>query len=74
MTQDELDALPECGGIGIREEVIDGRTIKIPFVRESFALYHAPDDPVIVVDRNGTAWSVGWANGVKYKRIHPPLT
>lgn len=64
MTQDELDALPECGGIG---SVLVGN-VRIPFARESFALYQPPDEPMMVIDLHGISWMLGYANGKRWKR------
>jgi hypothetical protein len=68
VTHEELDALPEVGGFGQREEMRDGRKVTIPVAERSFALFHGPDDPLSVEDRNGSVWMVGWAGGVRYKQ------
>ncbi len=68
MTQAELDALPECGGIGI--EPMPGMPgVNRPVVRENFVL----GDAELVIDGNGDGWMVGWANGIRYKRFMRPL-
>jgi len=67
MTQDELDALPENGGIGFRKQIIDGREVDVPFMRPALALFVRDDDPAMVRDSDGNAWIVGWANGQRYK-------
>lgn len=33
MTQDELDALPEMGLFGQREEIRDGKRVRVPFIQ-----------------------------------------
>jgi hypothetical protein len=64
VTQEELDTLPECGGIGY---IVEGNR-RIPFAQNSFALYQGPDDPLMVLDLDGQRWTVGWAHGKRWKR------
>jgi hypothetical protein len=40
----------------------------LPTLREVLALYYGPNDPIRVFDVNGEEWTVGWANGVRYKQ------
>jgi len=68
MTHEELDALPETGGFGYREEIRDGIKTRIPVMNPAFALWQKPDEPVSVLDSEGRRWMIGWANGIKYKR------
>lgn len=67
MTQDELDALPETGAIGQQKVTRDGQCVTVPTL-SAVALYHGPDDPMLIHDRHGVAWSVGQAGGVRFKR------
>lgn len=67
MTQQELDSLPEMGGIG-EEPVPDRPGWVRPVVRPNFVLWSHDDDPIAVTDSQGLVWSIGWYNGVKYKR------
>lgn len=65
---DELDALPELGGeIGVRIVVRDGKKVLVPVMAETKALFRGPHDPELIWDREGSAWSVGTAKGVRYK-------
>jgi hypothetical protein len=68
MTQAELDALPEDGGFGQEERVIDGRTVRVPVVETVGALFSREGEPGVVTDLHGRCWRVGWANGVRYKQ------
>lgn len=68
MTQQELDALPEDGTFGSRDEMRDGKLIRIPVLFTVGALWSAPDEPEMVRDNTGDYWRVGWAKGVRYKR------
>lgn len=71
MTPDELDALPDATiGFGQRIEERDGQRVVIPFVVEGpqGAMWHGPDDPILIADEKGRVWSVGWIDGVRYKR------
>jgi len=67
MTHDELMQLPENGGFDFEETIIDGHKIKRPVARPAFALFHKPDDPFVIWDAFGDAWSIGWANGKRYR-------
>lgn len=69
MNQIELDALPEIGGFGYRDEVRDGKPVRIPVLRPTFALF----DPVVVTDNRGERWMVGTANGKTWKSKMPRL-
>ncbi len=66
MTQQELDALPEVGGISQREEIIDGRKVVIPVI-EGGAMFQGLDDGV-VVGNDGQRWMIGQVSGVRSKR------
>lgn len=69
MTLDELDAIPEMGGgFGIAEEVIGDRVVRRCQPAPMCALYHGPDDPLMIWDRSGRAWAIGWHEGQRYKR------
>ena len=56
ITQEVLDALPETGGIG-----------NWP----GLALFSRADDPVDVTGADHTRYMVGWAGGIRYKRVLP---
>ena len=71
MTYDELDALPESGKIVYEEIEIDGHLGLVPHMVDCFALYIRPEDAMLCHDRNGKAWSTGWANGRQWKVRHP---
>jgi hypothetical protein len=71
MTQDELDALPETGGIGQREEIIDGKRVVVPTMLSALCLYQNPDEPAFVIGNDGRRWMIGWADGVRYKTRLP---
>jgi hypothetical protein len=68
MTQDELDALPEDGLFGEREEIRDGKIVRIPVLETVGALYQGENDIMLIEDRHGRFWTTGWAGGVLYKR------
>lgn len=70
MTQAELDALPEDGTFSVREELRDGKVVRIPVLNTVGALWHGGDDePVSVVDSHGQRWMVGYSpDGTRYKR------
>lgn len=69
MTQAELDALPEMGLFGQREEMRDGKLVRVPFLQGPIGvLWTADDEPCMVTDVHGERWRVGWINGVRYKR------
>lgn len=71
MTQDELDALPETGVWGAREEVRDGKTVRVPVLDDVGPLWHGDGDDAIisVTDLDGQNWLIGWAaDGKRYKR------
>jgi hypothetical protein len=70
MTQAELDALPEDGTMSVRDEMRDGRMVRVPYLNSVGALFHPdnPDEPISVTDASGQRWLLGYANGVRYKR------
>jgi hypothetical protein len=69
MTQQELDAIPEQSiDFGMREETIDGRTVRIPVAPRLGPLYQGENDVMFVRDVNGVAWTTGWDSGVLVKR------
>jgi hypothetical protein len=68
ITQAELDALPEDGRFGEREEVIDGKRVRVPVLETVGVLWTPDDEPCMVRDIHGDYWTLGWANGVRYKR------
>lgn len=70
MTQAELDALPESGAIGQREEVRDGRRVTIPYMIGGGALWEDDGDGVFT-DSRGQRWRVGQLNGVRVKQQIP---
>jgi hypothetical protein len=57
IAQEVLDALPETGGIGRH----------FP----GLPLFSKTDDPVDVTGANGLRYVVGWAGGIRYKRVLP---
>ena len=67
MTLEELAALPELGGIGSREEIMNGKVVRVPYTLPTGALFQKEDDPLSIVDAEGRRWMVGWMNGVRYK-------
>jgi hypothetical protein len=69
VTQQELDALPTCGGFGQRQEIRDGKTVNVPVMDGYMGpLYQGPDDVMYVRDQHGDLWTTGWAGDVLYKR------
>lgn len=65
MTQQELDALPEVGGMTFV------KTDKglLPVALDTLALYQNwPDDPRMVTDQDGSRWLIGRRNGQLCKR------
>jgi hypothetical protein len=72
MTQAELTALPELGGIAYRENC-DGT--KIPSVRENVVLDTTAlrdGEPLLVVDSHGIRWMLGYVHGRLCKRQNHP--
>lgn len=69
MTREELEALPENGGIDMApaSSLASRLPITAPYVRPSLALFQGPDDIMIFEDSHGHFWTTGWANGVLYK-------
>ena len=63
MTNEELDSIPEMGGFGCREEIRDGKRVRIPVAALAFALF----DPVQYLDRHGHRWLVGTYRSQTYK-------
>ena len=53
MTLEEFNALPEIGSIGYREEIRDGRVVRIPVVHRDGAMFQKDDDPLSIVDAEG---------------------
>ena len=68
MTQDELNALPEDGGIGYETITLDGKTVMKPCIRQSHVLYQPDNEPMMVTDLYGHRWILGYYNGVLHKR------
>ena len=70
MTLEELAALPDATiSFGQRIEVRDGRQVRIPVMEGIVgAMWHNDDDPMMMQDAEGRCWSVGWIDGVRYKR------
>jgi hypothetical protein len=68
MTLEEFNALPEIGSIGYREEIRDGRVVRIPVVHRDGAMFQKDDDPLSIVDAEGRWWMIGWLDGVRCKR------
>lgn len=68
MTQAELDAIPEDGTFSFREEIRDGRRVRIPVLNCVGVLWTEDDEPCMVRDDAGDYWRVGWFNGTQYKR------
>ncbi len=66
MTNEELDALPEIGGIGQKEVIIDGRHVNIPILH-GMAIYQGSDE-WYVTDTQGQHWMVGYIEGHRVKR------
>lgn len=64
MTQAELDALPEDGGI----ERMRVGSITLARARPGVVLWTDESEPAFVVDAHGMRWLPGWFNGVRYKR------
>jgi hypothetical protein len=67
ITQAELDALPESGSIGLRDEIRDGVKMRVPFFVNVGALWEDEGDGV-VTDVQGQRWRVGRLNGVRVKQ------
>ena len=65
MTQQELDALPECGGIDYEDM---GSGVIRPKARPDFALWTEETEPFMLTDQQGRIWHVGWAKGRQWKR------
>lgn len=40
----------------------------LPIAKSWEVLFHNEDDAAIVADRDGFAWSVGWINGIRYRK------
>ena len=70
MTLEELAALPDATiGFGQRIEVRDDRKVVIPVMEGIVGpMWHNDDDPMFIEDEKGRCWSVGWIDGVRYKR------
>lgn len=66
MTQTELDALPETGGVGQETVEVGGKTIRRPVMESARAMF-TKDCDGIFTDDNGVRWMTGWINGVRYK-------
>lgn len=64
MTKAELDAIPEMGGFGYRD---NGDGTRTPFMQPRLALFQPKDEPFIVVDSEGQTWTLGYANGQRWK-------
>lgn len=68
MTYDEWDSLPVFG-FGVRTEVREGVTIRIPVMPEVGATWFEEDEPPGYVDHDGTRWRFGqYLDGAWYKR------
>ena len=65
MTQQELDAIPEMGGLDYQDNSDGTRT---PFMRETKVLYQPDDESMMVTDSQGQSWMLGWVDKVRYKR------
>ena len=63
LTFEKLKQLPENGGFEMKEEMRDGKKVRVPYMRPAFAL----GDVGMVADENGLVWIVGKANGIYYK-------
>jgi hypothetical protein len=73
MTQAELEALPIDGDFGQREEIRDGRIVRIAVRQTVGVLWSAEDEPTTVTDIYGQRWRVGWHEGVRYRQRLGPL-
>ena len=67
MTQKELDAIPENGGISYREEMQQGKRVLIPFMQPCKAMYQSQYVPMMVTDSQGVSWLIGYIDGVLHK-------
>lgn len=68
-TREAFLALPEGGGFGTTERLIDGVLRTIPVMPATVAIYHSETDIISCVDDNGVRWSIGrYADGRWFKR------
>ena len=51
----------------ITQEVLDA----LPETEAALALFSKADDPVDVAGADGRRYMVGWAGGIRYKRVLP---
>ena len=69
MTSEELIALPVFDRIGYREQVIDGQTMRTPFVREQGCMPYVENNPIVWREPDGKMYSLGcYADGAYFKR------
>jgi hypothetical protein len=65
----EIAALPEGGGFGIEERVIDGVLRRVPVAPDLAAIYHDEHDVIGYVDGDGVRWRLGqYRNGQWFRR------
>ena len=63
-TAEALLALPEGGGFGSEERVIDGKTWRIPIAPDLVSFFVEPDTVMLARDRDGQRWRlVQYADG-----------
>ena len=70
ITEEEFNQLPENGGMRYCEEWRNGVKVKIPMFADGLILGKGPGDPTgprLFTDKSGVTWSIGWANGIRYK-------
>lgn len=66
---EEVMALPEGGGFGIEERIIDGKTVRVPTLRPECAFYVDETTPMTWMDSNGTRWRLGrYLDGEWFKK------
>lgn len=68
-TARELSTLPEGGGFGIEERVIDGKTYRVPVLAEERVAGSVNDEDVISWVDGDDRWQLGrYADGQWFKR------
>lgn len=74
VTQAELEALPIDGEFSYREEIHDGKRVRIPVLQTVGALWSEAHEPSYVTDIHGQRWRVGRGpDGRMYRQPARPL-
>jgi hypothetical protein len=68
-TAEEIAALPEGGGFGMEERLIDGVLRRVPVAPDVVVIFHEQNDVISYVDQDGTGWKLGrYADGRWFKQ------